>query len=215
VEPTGADSPSQNGQAEKWNDTFAVTTQALLYGASLAPKYWSAALLHAVYLHNRWVHSCTGVTPFEGWWGVKPNLKYLKLFGARVCVKKTGARRSKLDKHDFRGLFLGYTSTNQNIRYLDLDSGNTKTYHHATFDKAWYLQDTRPPAAELFYRLGLEYDTSSTTCPPPRPLEVAHYPPQPPLTSTLPNTAQGRMRNLPLRLSPAPYSTGVAVHSIS
>jgi hypothetical protein len=52
VEPTGADSPSQNGLAEKWNDTFAVTTRALLYGASLVPKYWSAALLHAVYLHN-------------------------------------------------------------------------------------------------------------------------------------------------------------------
>ncbi len=52
VEPTGANSPSQNGQAEKWNDTFAVTTRALLYGAALEPKYWSAALLHAVYLHN-------------------------------------------------------------------------------------------------------------------------------------------------------------------
>jgi hypothetical protein len=45
VEPTGADSPSQNGQAEKWNNVFAVTTCALLYGAALAPKYWLAALL--------------------------------------------------------------------------------------------------------------------------------------------------------------------------
>jgi hypothetical protein len=57
VEPTGANSPSQNGQAEKWNNTFAVTTRALLYGAALEPKYWSVALLYAVYLHNRWVHS--------------------------------------------------------------------------------------------------------------------------------------------------------------
>jgi hypothetical protein len=32
VEPTGADSPSQNSQAEKWNDVFAVTTRALLWG---------------------------------------------------------------------------------------------------------------------------------------------------------------------------------------
>jgi len=66
VEPTVADSLSQNGQAEKWNDVFAVTTRALLYGAALEPKYWSAALLHAVYLHNRRVHSRTGVTPFDG-----------------------------------------------------------------------------------------------------------------------------------------------------
>jgi hypothetical protein len=137
IEPTGANSPSQNGQAEKWNNVFAVTTHALLYGAALEPKYWSAALLHASYLHNWRVHSRTGITPFEGWWGAKPNLKYLKLFGACVCVKQTGDRRSKLEKHNFAGLFLGYTSTDQNICYLDLNSGNTKTCHHATFDKAW------------------------------------------------------------------------------
>jgi hypothetical protein len=47
VKPTGADSPSQNGQTEKWNDTFAGTTHALLYGAGLSAEYWSATLLHA------------------------------------------------------------------------------------------------------------------------------------------------------------------------
>jgi hypothetical protein len=105
VEPTGADSASQNGQAEKWNDVFAITTQALLYGAAFGPGYWSAALLHGVYLHNRRVHSRTGRTPFESWWGSRPNLRYLKLLGSRVCVKQTGDRRAKLDKHDFTGLF--------------------------------------------------------------------------------------------------------------
>jgi hypothetical protein len=88
-------------------------------------------------------------------------------------------QRSKLDKNDFTGLFLGYTSTNQNICYLDLDSSNTETCHHATFNKAWYLQDARPPAAELLYWLGLKDDTISTTNPPDQPIDVATYPPQP------------------------------------
>jgi hypothetical protein len=57
VEPTGADSLSQNRQSEKWNNTFAVITRALLYGVALEPKYWLAALLHAVYLHNHRLHS--------------------------------------------------------------------------------------------------------------------------------------------------------------
>jgi hypothetical protein len=104
VEPTGADSPSQNSQAKKWNDTFAVTTRALLYGTELSVEYWLAALLHAAYLHNRRVHSHTGITPFEGWWGVKPNLKYLKLFGSRVCIKRSGNCRAKLDKHKNRNI---------------------------------------------------------------------------------------------------------------
>jgi hypothetical protein len=141
VEPTGANSPSQNSQAEKWNDTFAITTRALLYGTRLSTEYWPDALLHAAYLHNRRVHSRTGITPFKGWWGIKPNLKYLKRFGSRVCIERSGNCHARLDKHYFSGIFLGYMSTDQNIRYLDINSGAIKTSHHATFDEAWYLQD--------------------------------------------------------------------------
>jgi hypothetical protein len=65
-EPTGADSPSQNGAAEIYNDKLAIRTQTLLYGAGLPAKFWSSALLHAVYLHNPLVHSSTKHTPFEG-----------------------------------------------------------------------------------------------------------------------------------------------------
>lgn len=65
----------------------------------------------------------------------------------RVCVKQSGDRRSKLDRHDFTGIFLGYTASDHNIRYLDLDSGVVKSSHHAVFDEAWYMQPHRPPAA--------------------------------------------------------------------
>jgi hypothetical protein len=80
VEPTGADSPSQNGCAEIWNNTLANTVRVLLYGAGLPAKYWSAAILHAVYLHNRCVHQQTKKTPFELWTGMKPDLCHLKIF---------------------------------------------------------------------------------------------------------------------------------------
>ncbi len=64
VEPTGADSPAQNGGAKKWNHTLAVTTPSLLYGTGLPAQYLSAALLHAVYVHNRCVHTTTKITPY-------------------------------------------------------------------------------------------------------------------------------------------------------
>jgi hypothetical protein len=80
------------------------------------------------------------------------------VFGSRVCVKRTGTRRSKLDRHNFTGIFLSYTATDQNIIYLDTTSGVVKSCHHAVFDEAWYLQPTRPPAAQLLYDLGLEAD---------------------------------------------------------
>jgi hypothetical protein len=65
VKPTGADSPMQNRSAEIYNDKFAVRTRTLLYGSGLPAKFWSAALLHSVYLHNRLAHSETKKTPFD------------------------------------------------------------------------------------------------------------------------------------------------------
>jgi len=89
-EPTGADSPSQNGGVETYNDKLAVRTRTLLYGANLPAMYWSAALLHAVYLNNQLVHTVTKKTPFSGFYGQKPDIEYLKMFGSRVCVKQSG-----------------------------------------------------------------------------------------------------------------------------
>ncbi len=177
VEPTGADSPSQNGGVEIFNGTLAVKVRTLLYGSGLPATFWSSALLHAVYLQNRLVHSATNMTPYEGWYDRQPNLTHLKCFGSRVCVKETGTRRCKLDKHDFTGIFLGYTATDMNILYLDTTLGVVKDSHHAVFDEAWYLQDSRPPAAQLLYDLGLEADDFPTshpdcTTPPPTPLDV-------------------------------------------
>jgi hypothetical protein len=95
-----------------------------------------------------------------------------------VCVCLSGKRRAKLDHHDFTLIFLGYAATNQNIIYLDLNSGMVKTSHHAQFDEAWYLQQTRPPAAQLLYDLGLEYiddDDIPTDMPTEQP--TAPWPP--------------------------------------
>jgi hypothetical protein len=89
VKPTGANSASQNSEAEIFNNTLAVKVRTLLYGSGLPAKFWSAALLHAVYLHNCLVHSMTGITPYEGWYGHKPDVTYLKTVGSHVCVKCT------------------------------------------------------------------------------------------------------------------------------
>jgi len=74
VEPS-ADSPSQNGGSEIYNDKLAVKTRTLLYQSHLPPKFWSSALIHSVYLHNRLVHSVTKTTPYQAWYGKPPDLR--------------------------------------------------------------------------------------------------------------------------------------------
>ena len=91
VEPTGANSPSQNSGAEIYNGTLAVKVRTLLYGSGLPAKFWSAALLHSVYLHNHLVHSSVGMTPYEAWYGRRPDVTFLKTFGSKVCVRQNQA----------------------------------------------------------------------------------------------------------------------------
>jgi hypothetical protein len=47
-EPTGSDATSENGKVERTNGTFGATVRCLLYSAGLHPRFWSAALVHAV-----------------------------------------------------------------------------------------------------------------------------------------------------------------------
>ncbi len=67
-----------------------------------------------------------------------------------------------------------------NICYLDLNSSLVKRSHHATFDEAWYLQLSQPPAAQLLYDLGLEAETVavSETGTDMEPPLVPGFPPQ-------------------------------------
>jgi hypothetical protein len=55
-------------------------------------------------------------------------------------MKQSGDCWSKLDRHDFTGIFLGYTALDNNIQYLDMESGLVKESHHAVFDEAWDMQ---------------------------------------------------------------------------
>ena len=102
---------------ESVNGVLGVLVRALLYGSGLPAPHWSDALIHSGYILDRRWHSVTKKTTYEAWYGRKPDLSTLKTFGARVCVKRTGKRRAKLDRHDFTGIFLGYAATDQNIRW--------------------------------------------------------------------------------------------------
>ena len=101
------------------------------------------------------------------------------------------------------GIFLGYTATKKNIRYIDVNSGVTKACHHAVFDEAWYLQSTRPPAAQLLYDLGLVEEEDFEIPVMISPLPVALYPPKPSAKHI--SATRAYHYPLPLRLTATPH----------
>jgi hypothetical protein len=153
------------------------------------------------------VHTKTKVTPFEGYFGTKPDLSHLKVFGSWVCVKRSGDRSGKLDHNNFTGIFLGFTATNHNICYLDLESGLVKCSHHTDFNKAWYLQPSRPPAAQLLYDLGLEVDPEDD----PKDLTTTSPIPWQPLPTCNPPSVKFLVP-LPCTLAPLPLQETLATH---
>jgi hypothetical protein len=205
LEPTRADSPSKNGAVETYNNKLAIRTRTLLYGSGLPAKYWSLALQHAIYLHNRLVHAVTKKTPFKGMYTAKPDISQLKIFGSRMCIKISGIRRGKLDKHNFKRIFLGYTATDHNIVYLNLNSGIVKCSHHAQFNKAWYLQESCPPAAQLLYKKGLVPNMPTDNDPDKDVAQATPYAPWPPEVS---HNALKAIRTVPEKCTRLPLPFG-------
>ena len=90
LKPTGSDAPSENGLAERPNQTIAALVRRLLFSAGLPPKYWADAYLHSVYLYNRTLHRAIGKTPYKAHHQKQPDLSRLRVFGNKVACKIPG-----------------------------------------------------------------------------------------------------------------------------
>ena len=82
---------SQNGIAECMNRTLVKLACAMLMALKLSEFLWEPAVAHAAYLRNRaYMTALSAHTPFEGWFGSKPNVSHLHEFGAPVWVLLQG-----------------------------------------------------------------------------------------------------------------------------
>lgn len=116
--------PQQNGVAECINRTIVDMARCLLIQSGLPTMYWGEAINTANYLRNRCPsRSHEGMTPFELWFGKVPNLKHLKLFGAKAFVLDKTPGRRKLDDKSIEGKFVGYSLTAKAYRIRLNDTG--------------------------------------------------------------------------------------------
>ncbi|KAG9125187.1 hypothetical protein FRC07_008629 [Ceratobasidium sp. 392] len=110
LETTAPYSAQQNGIAERLNCTLTDKARAMLI-ESAAPKFlWSEAIAYACYLKNRvptQVHGKYWKTPFEAFWGKKPDVSNLRPWGTKCYVLNQGENQSKLNPKTFQALFTG------------------------------------------------------------------------------------------------------------
>ncbi|UYV73840.1 hypothetical protein LAZ67_11001074, partial [Cordylochernes scorpioides] len=100
--------PQLNGKAERLNRTLIEKTRALLLDSKLNKEMWGEATRVAAYLINRSPSNTIQTTPAQMWFGRKPNLSNVKLFGSEVYVKKLGNLK-KLDSKSEKYSLIGYS----------------------------------------------------------------------------------------------------------
>lgn len=100
-------SPNLNGESERLNRSIMEKARAMICNAKLNKNFWGFAVQAACHLLNRSPRNGKDKTPFEQWYNRKPNIKHLKVFGARVFAK-TNSYLKKLDDRSQEYIFVGY-----------------------------------------------------------------------------------------------------------
>ena len=117
----------QNGMAERENRTLTDAMRSMLYDADITRDerdlLWAEAVNTAAYVLNRVpTRVRTDVTPFESWFGKKPTVRHLKVWGSPAFVRVPDEHRKKLDAKSRKAIFVGYDSqTDKIIRVFDRD----------------------------------------------------------------------------------------------
>lgn len=116
--------PEQNGKAERLNRTLEERIRAMLLESGLKPELWAEAAVAANFVRNRSPTADSTRTPWERFFGKRPNVGILRVFGARAYVLTPKHQRDgKLAPVSEPGTFVGYAVNSKAYRVL-LESTN-------------------------------------------------------------------------------------------
>jgi hypothetical protein len=76
-----------------------------------------------------------GRTPFEAWFGRKPDVHFLKVFGCKAHAKVTRPNLKKLDDRSVHVVFLGYAPGGKAYRCYDPASKRVVVTRDVVFDE--------------------------------------------------------------------------------
>ncbi|KAL7293142.1 hypothetical protein TKK_0013295 [Trichogramma kaykai] len=108
--------PEQNGLAERKNRVLVEAVRCMLSYSGLPLAFWREALMTANYIRNRCpTMGLNGDIPYAKWFGKLPDLKFFKIFGAKVCVLNK-APKNKLTEKAEDGRFVGYSNESKAYR---------------------------------------------------------------------------------------------------
>ena len=141
--------PQQNGVAERANRTIEEAIISMLNEAGLPASFWAEALSAFVHVWNRTSTSAVAhKTPYETFYGVKPDVSRLRVWGctAYVHVQKDKRALGNLGSHMEKCVFIGYPSGYKGWKFYNPQTKKVVISETAVFDERYFLhkKDSSP-----------------------------------------------------------------------
>ena len=114
------DSPQQNGQVERFQQTIVNGAEAMRHHACLSNGFWIYAVKAKLHTYNVTpIKRADFKTPTELWSGIKPNISYLRVFGCQAWVHILKKRRYKLAPKSQEMIFVGHKPGSKGYQFWD------------------------------------------------------------------------------------------------
>lgn len=110
--------PQQNGAAERLNRTLVEKVRAMLHDKALPAELWAEAYVTANTVRNVSPTNTRDRTPWELFYGSKPDVSMLRVFGSNAYSHIPKKLRTKLDAVSEAGIFIGYEPNTKGYRIL-------------------------------------------------------------------------------------------------
>ena len=93
----------------------------MLESKKLAENLWDEAMHDVEYIYNRVPHSSMkGNTPFEAYFGHKPDVSNLRVFGSTAWARIPLDKRRDLQLQSIECMFIGYHNESKHFKLLDI-----------------------------------------------------------------------------------------------
>ena len=161
--------PEQNGVAERKNRTVVEMARSLLKGKHLPNQFWAEAVATAVYLLNiSPTKAVMNRTPFEAWYGMKPSVRHLRIFGCIAYALVNSQNHHKLDEKSEKCILIGYSLQSKAYRLYNPVSGKVIINRNVMFDEraSWNWETNK---GETQMQIPAELDTPQNQVTDPAP----------------------------------------------
>src|SRR5271163_1050069 len=142
-ETTVAETPQQNGVAERYNRMILELIRAIKLSANVPDELWAELAITAAYLRNRLPmranYNRGNISPYEAWHGNQPSIDHLRVIWADAYAHITKSKRRKLDSRSKKLKLIGYQDDKKAYRLWDQERDKVEISRDVIFDESIIL----------------------------------------------------------------------------